>query len=282
MPGSPASPAKLTEESGYLPSPAGPIYCTTYRPDGGRAKPDAAVLLLGAFAEERKSSTTAMVVMARAFAREGIASARIDFRGTGDSGGSSRNLSFASMVDDTAAACGALPGELGCGKIILAGVRLGASVAVLSAHRLKSRLRALVLMEPVVSGDVYARELSRKQAIRRMLTKDAGDAAVCEQDGVYDLDGIALDGCFMDSLSKVDLAAHVNDEGGEPGLPVHVLQIGARKKLRKDVAALRDALGQTAQAAVLVAEPFWLQTDYVDPQPAVDAVVPFLKGALQD
>jgi pimeloyl-ACP methyl ester carboxylesterase len=272
----------LIEDSGYLPVSSGSLYCTTYRPKDGPTGKRAAVLLLGAFAEERKSSTTAMVVMARAFARAGIPSARMDFRGCGDSSGSSQDLSFDTMIEDTAAACEALPAELGCEKIILAGVRLGASVAVMSAHVLAEKLRALVLMEPVVSGDLYARELARKQAIRRMLTKDAVKAETCGTDGVYDLDGIALDSCFMDSLSKVDLTAHVSEAGGELDLPALVLQIGARKKRRKDIVALRDALGSKARAEVLVTEPFWLQTDYVDPQSAVDAVMPFLRGTLED
>jgi len=283
----PASPAGTIEETGYVPSGAGWIYGFVSRPAGGAS---AGVVLLGPFAEEKKSSLRPLAEIARALARAGFAALRVDFRGTGDSSGRSAELSLGSMVDDTCAAAGALRGEFGCGRVALAGLRLGASVALLAAGR--SRPEALALVEPVVDGRSYLRELERAVAIRRMLTRGAppDGRAVSAVTGemrpaFIDLDGMELARGFLDEIGGIDLVRAARELAQADGLarmPSLVLQLGARGRLREEYARLTEALGGDAVAQVVVAEPFWFQADYVDPAPASCRLVEFLAHALAD
>ncbi len=248
------------------------VYAWTCRPKG---EPGTGVVMLAPLADERKSSLRPMVEIARALAAVGLASVRIDYRGTGDSGGDSRNVSLESMTADVVAAAGWLRDELGCREVALVGLRLGAAVAVLAAE--DARAHALVLVEPVVKGASYMREIRRQQSVRRLLTRGAGRPAP-DADGPFDLDGMALDRAFVESLEALDLASPAPEILSNKGPRSLVLQLGARKAASAEVKLLAEALGGRAELDVLVAEPFWLQTDYVDPAPAAARIVAFLAG----
>ena len=66
MPSSAEQVNPAAERSGYIPSADGAIYCTVYDPAGPGAFSDTLVMLIGAFAEERKSSVRALVETALA------------------------------------------------------------------------------------------------------------------------------------------------------------------------------------------------------------------------
>lgn len=272
---SPAAFLHVEEHSGYVDSGGGSVYCTTFLPRETDGRTATLALFVGAFAEERKASVRPIVEMARSLAHGGMPCARIDFRGTGDSSGESTSISLESMVADVVSSAEALAPELRCSGVALVGLRLGAAIAHLAAARLKPLLRAAVLMEPVISGETYARELMRKQAIRKMLTKGsaAGEGEGASNDGPFDLDGLGLDRTFLDELSTIDL------NGSVAACRTLLVQIGARRTLRPAMAKLAAALGAEARAEVLVAEPFWLQTEYVDPAPAIEVVRGFVRDA---
>lgn len=236
-------------------------------------------VLLAPLADERKSSIRAMVEIARALAASGIAALRIDYRGTGDSSGNSLETSLASMTEDAAAAADYLRKECGCGKVALAGLRLGGAVALLAAAQ--AGADAVVMIEPVVDGGTYVRELRRRQSIRRMLTKGKGTPEESEDAGrPFDLDGTALDRAFVAEMEKLDILEVARRfSAGKPACSF-VLQVGPRRAASGSNASLADALGSGARLAVLRTEPFWLQTDYVDPALAADKVVGFLGEVL--
>jgi pimeloyl-ACP methyl ester carboxylesterase len=263
------------ETSGYLGVGKGAVYCTMFRPGTGVATRPVAALLLGAFAEERKSSVRSLVEMARALAAAGVACARIDFRGTGDSSARSEELSFGSMVVDTHAALESLATEFACPAVCLVGLRLGATVALAAALERPSAPAGLVLMEPVTNGERYVGELRRAQAIRTMLTSGSAAAgAEAEDAAILDLDGLAVARSFLDELAGIDLVARARESG--LGVPALVMQIGPRAKPGRDVEALAAALGPRSRLEVVVAEPFWLQTDHVSPGSCVERLAAFV------
>ncbi|MHC4202775.1 MAG: serine aminopeptidase domain-containing protein [Planctomycetota bacterium] len=267
--------ADLTEESGYIPSSEGHVYGLLLQTEAAVDEANG-VVLLSPLAEERKSSLRALVETARDLA-PGLIVLRIDFRGTGDSSGSSEEMTLDSMVEDAVAAADWLRESFGCRTVCLCGLRLGAAVALLAADR--SRAEALVLVEPVVSGARYVRELERRQSIRRMLTKDSSDLSTHGDGGPTDLDGLALDRSFLAPVGEIDLIESARELAAK-GTPWSlVLQVGARKAARKELADLAAALGEGASLEVVVSEPFWLQTGYVDPAPAVGKIADFLAPA---
>ncbi len=275
----PAATSAPREETGWLPVGGGGAYALLSRPAEPRG---AGCVLLAPLADERKSSLRAIVEIARSLAAHGITALRLDYRGAGDSSGTSLGMTLASMTEDAAAAAGHLRDECGCGKVALAGVRLGGAVAVLAAE--SARADALVLVEPVVEGGSYVRELARRQAVRRMLTKGGGEAeggGAGEAERVpFDLDGTALEREFVADLGRVDLARTARRISAGKGPRSLVLQVGPRRAASGGNASLAKALGPGARLAVVRAEPFWLQTDYVDPAPAVEEVVRFLGEAM--
>jgi pimeloyl-ACP methyl ester carboxylesterase len=272
---------RALERSGYVPSGDGSLYCTVFRPASGDT-PGAGVILLSAFAGERKSTVKPLVDLARALAAEGIAAMRVDFRGTGDSSGTSDRITLASMLEDVDAAAAALRSEAGCTEVAFAGLRLGASVALAAGVRVKPSPAALVIAEPVVAGASYIRELGRRQAIRRMLTDGGGTSAGDDGAAALDFDGFALDHGFVAELSRFDLLAAAPQWARGPGArsPSLVLQIGAKRSPRKDLARLSEACGERAALQVVVTEPFWLPVDHVDPTSATAPMKSFLSRTL--
>jgi pimeloyl-ACP methyl ester carboxylesterase len=269
----PRAAGSVVERSGYIESGTGSVYCTLFSPEEATAPWKTCAVLLGAFAEERKSSTRPLVEIARALAAKGVPSARVDFRGCGDASGRSVDITLEGMIEDAVAAAAGAATELACERVAMCELRLGASVAFLASPRVKAHLGACVLMEPVIKGADYVRELTRKQAIRKMMTK--GDAS-CEDAGdacVFDLDGIELSRSFVDDVGRIDLVAAAKSESASSA-PVAILQIGPRSAATRSVTALGEAL--CARVDVIRMEPFWLQTERV----GVDPVVTVLSDVL--
>ena len=270
------------EKAGYIPSGGGQVYCFVSAPRDPPLGPGKAVLLLGPLAEEKKSSFHALAEMARSLAAAGLTALRVDFRGTGDASGTSEELSVGSMIEDALAAAAFARSECGAKRMGVVGLRLGGAVAVLSASR--SEVDAMALVEPVVSGEAYVRSLSRQQAIRRMLTSGKGEKSEGEEDarGPLDLDGLALDRGFIAELQKVDVTRAAMELRSGPGPAALVLQVAARAEPSRELNVLGEALGHSARVEAVVARPFWLQTDYVDPAPVTRRVVEFLRSTFDD
>jgi pimeloyl-ACP methyl ester carboxylesterase len=220
-----------------------------------------------------------MVEVARTLAGRGIEALRLDYRGCGDSSGASTEMTLASMAEDAAAGAEYLRADRGCDRVALAGLRLGGAVALLASEG--ARADAVVMIEPVADGGSYVRELRRRMSIRRMLTKGQEAAGDAEDAGApFDLDGTALDRGFLEELEALDLVEAARGFSGPDAAAAFVLQVGPRRAATVANASLAEASGEGAQLSVLRAEPFWLQTDYVDPAPAAEEVVRFLRGTL--
>src|SRR6187200_1027788 len=79
----------------------------------------------------------AAVRIARTLAGQGIGALRFDFSGIGESGGEFTGTSFASNVDDIAAACGAMA-EQGWPVSLLIGHSLGGAAVLAAAGECKT------------------------------------------------------------------------------------------------------------------------------------------------
>lgn len=111
---------------------------------------------------EKYCSARSFAEMARHFATLGIASLRFDAAGTGDSEGSSDQLSLSTQVQDTLDAVSALIASQAVAQVVLVGCRLGATVARLAAAR-HPAIAAVVLVDPIVDGAAYWTELLKSQ-----------------------------------------------------------------------------------------------------------------------
>lgn len=119
----------------------------------------AAVLLCNPFGEEAARAHRAYRVMARRLEDAGYAAMRFDYAGTGDSSGDIADFGVDAWIEDIEAAADELRWESGVSRIVLVGLRFGATLAALCAQRGRLRAAHVVLWDPVVDGVQYLREL---------------------------------------------------------------------------------------------------------------------------
>jgi pimeloyl-ACP methyl ester carboxylesterase len=118
-----------------------------------------AVLLCNPFGEEASRSHRTFRVLATQLERAGFSVLRFDYAGTGDSLGSSEDVSVETWLRDIGVAAQKLLDVSGARGIALVGLRFGASLAMLASARGELRARHLVMWDPIVDGGAYLREL---------------------------------------------------------------------------------------------------------------------------
>lgn len=99
--------------------------------------------------------------LAQRLSEQGMPVLRFDYAGTGDSAGEPGADAMTAWMDGIAAAVTHLTSISGARRVALLGIRLGATLAAEVASRIRTCIPvdALVLLEPVVSGRAYRREL---------------------------------------------------------------------------------------------------------------------------
>jgi exosortase A-associated hydrolase 2 len=215
------------------------------------------------FAEEKLWTHRTYVSMARRLAGRGHPVLRFDFHGNGDSDGTFAAFTLTGALADVARAVGELRRRTGCERVSLLGLRLGATIAALSAERLPS-IGRLVLWAPIVDGNRYMQEqlrinLATQLAVYKAVRQDRA-ALVAEMRGgaTVNVDGYPLAGPLYDEICAVKLAADARPFDGR----CLVVQLD-----RQDAARPQPELQQLQEryrdgALVLVREePFWKEID---------------------
>jgi pimeloyl-ACP methyl ester carboxylesterase len=115
------------------------------------------VLILPPIGYAYWSSHRTLRVLAERLAGQGHTVLRFDYDGSGDSAGEQTDGERLSSWRASAAAAAAELRELGAGRLVLVGMRLGGAIALLDGAALGAD--AVVAWEPVVSGSRYTREI---------------------------------------------------------------------------------------------------------------------------
>lgn len=166
----------------------------------------AAVLLCNPFGEEAVRAHRAYRVLARRLDEAGYPTMRFDYAGTGDSSGEAGEHGIADWLADIAAAADALRADSGQSRIVVIGLRLGATLAALAAQRGLLRPAHLLLWDPVVDGAGYLHDLER--AHRDYLRSELGAAAPADDGGpLAEALGTPLTPALRAELAATDLAA---------------------------------------------------------------------------
>jgi uncharacterized protein len=169
----------------------------------------AAVLLCNPFGEEAVRAHRAYRMLARKLEEAGYATMRFDYAGTGDSSGDIGEFGVADWLQDIAAAAAELRRESGVPRVVVVGLRFGATLAA-CAQREHLRAAHLLLWDPVVDGARYLRELG--DAHRAYMAAERGRAYVAPDPEAPPSEslGTPLSARLRAELQAIDLPSALN------------------------------------------------------------------------
>ncbi|WP_375465504.1 alpha/beta fold hydrolase [uncultured Methylobacterium sp.] len=226
------------------------------------------VVLCGATGFEQLAAHRSWRDLAGRIAATGCATLRFDYPGEGDSGDAGAE-SVAAWVGAIRRAIRFLREEAGAEEIVLVGLRLGGTLAVLAAQ--EGGVDRLALLAPCRTGRAYLREMRLRAPAINALPDGATPA---QEPGHLSVGGFRFGPGLVRDLSAIDLAGIA-----VPPAP-KILLLGAESD---DLARRCEALGSDVARgplhglALLVGNPLFSET----PEDAFSTVVDFVaQGAL--
>ncbi len=270
----------LLEHSGYfLHPPFPPLYGTLFRPD---TPPVGSALLLAAFAEERKCVVRTLVLAARALAAQGFAVLRLDAGGTGESAGRHADATLRRWTAEAETALKRLRQLAPDAPAAILGIRLGANLAARAARQIPETVP--VLIEPILHGKDYLRDLQRRKQIKEMMAAGKAKTGAQEMEQAWesgnpvDFDGFEIGPELARELRNLDLAA---DLAALPETcPAALLRVGAMNELPRAWRAAAGAIQErNGVIQIIRAKPFWGRIEYYEPWPVIEEAVRTVRQA---
>ncbi len=147
----------------YFGDSENPLFGIYHPPTNANKKLNEGVLLCYPQAREYEITHWAMRQLASLMAKAGAHVLRFDYSGTGDSAGDYESVSIDKWKSDIQIAIDELKDTAWVKKVSLVGLRMGATLAALTAEEIE--VKNLILWDPVVTGKDYINELSHVQNV---------------------------------------------------------------------------------------------------------------------
>ena len=157
---------------------------------------DVCVVLCAGVGRDASTAHRSLRRLADQLAAAGYPTLRFDYRGTGDSCDDAVTGCWSAWRGSLDAAVDWLRRRSGARRIVLVGLRLGASLACLAAS-VRDDIAGLVLLEPVLRGRSYVGQLSIEARLRQTVESPAA--------GALALDELLLDTETLRLISQMDL-----------------------------------------------------------------------------
>jgi pimeloyl-ACP methyl ester carboxylesterase len=166
-----------------------------------------AVLLCNPMGAEALLAHRLYRVLAEQLEQAGFTVLRFDYSGTGDSAGGDESTGVAAWLGDIRMAAEELARAAPGTRLVIAGVRLGATLASLATARLPLRARQLVLWDPIVNGAAHLSELaaSHRSFMKAELTGSWEKLPVDAAGAPVEAMGMVLAPAFVEELRAIDL-----------------------------------------------------------------------------
>ena len=164
---------------------------------------EAGVIICYAQGQEYIRAHRACHHLAVRLAGAGFPVLRFDYYGSGDSAGDSEEADLGTWLADLRHAVSELRARSGVGPVLLAGLRLGATMACMAAPRLDD-VAGLVLWEPVCDGEKYLEELRlrHEEAVWR---SSASNRQLGAGQRPLELHGFAISESMLAGIEQIDL-----------------------------------------------------------------------------
>ena len=221
----------------------------------------AGLVLCPPFAVEQVGASLLQVETARVLAANGLPVLRFHYRGSGDSDGEFEEVTLSGHVSDALRAVDLLCERERVEQVGLLGIRLGATVAALAAEA-DSRVRALVLWEPVARPRAYFNEFLRAKIFSELMNHQQPSASVNQmldemrRTGQVEALGYPLYRRLFDDAASVDLMNDLRTFSGS----ALVVQISRKAKVQSEFQKLcqrLEANGARCDLEVVMEEPGW-------------------------
>jgi exosortase A-associated hydrolase 2 len=216
----------MIEEALFFPEPDRPLYGVVHEAATGLPV-KMPFVFCHPFGEEKLWTHRVFVTFARALAGRGHPVLRFDFRGNGDSSGTFEASSVTTAREDLAAAIDWFRGRIGAERVGLLGLRLGATLASLTADA-RSDVGPAVLWAPIVDGDKYVQELLRinittQMAVYKEIRVDRVGLAAQLRDGrTVNVDGYEMSLPMFEELTALRADAGPGTAGASRRLIVQI------------------------------------------------------------
>jgi pimeloyl-ACP methyl ester carboxylesterase len=157
---------------------------------------DTGVLICTGLGRDASTAHRSFRLLADRLSAEGYPTLRFDYPGTGDSCEIATTDSWTAWQDEVRLAADWLRTNTNVQRIVLIGLRGGATLATLTAAA-RDDVAGLVLLEPVLRGKSYVAQLTVEARLRSKGVADTSDS--------LDLDGLPLTRETLDRMTQVDL-----------------------------------------------------------------------------
>ena len=260
-------------EAGFL-SGEGLRPCFAWLHRSGGAATGVGLVIVPPFGYEAICAQRALRHLAEAAAQAGLVAVRVDPDGTGNSAGDGldpdRLESWLASIDR---AC-ALALDAGADRLVLAGVRLGATLAILAAGR-RHDVAGVVAIAAVPGGKALLREGRLLQRTLGLMPPPAGVEHSGDTDDAQELVGFALGAATVAELGAIDLCK-LADAPAPAMLLLDRDDLPANEALAAHLASLGAAVDQRRLPGYveMVLDPHRTQV----PRAIIDATVAFARA----
>lgn len=224
----------------YFPSGDDRVFGAYHTPPG---TPVGRVLICSPISKEWATNHRREVMLSWELAASGFAVQRFCYRGCGESGGDTLDITFERMVADAEVALARLTERGGDTPLIIQGTRFGAFVAAAVARR--SPGASLVFWQPFGQGSTFFREVFRAQMIGDLKQGERGRSSkdvlrALEENKWVDVLGDPIGWDLYQSATELSLVDLI--DGKRDGL---LVQMSSRKQIKSEYSKLADHFDQS-------------------------------------
>lgn len=205
----------MSQEGLFIPMKEGQLFAI-YQPALMEKEMSEGVLIVPPAPFEMRRTQRAQRNLAQNLSKKGFHTLRLDYRGTGDSFGTSADWSIQNWMEDIRAAAEHFRNAFGIQRISVVGTRLGGTLALKALEG--QQLRRFILWDPILDGKDYYAQLEESH---RYLVSRESDKPPYDRSGRLQCLGYALNDNWVSQLKELKL---------EPGAGARGFIIASEKR----------------------------------------------------